>query len=250
MRDASRRRPVSRSRTVHEASEIVARAPARDEHQDTEQDHRADRRQREERVPHARHCQAPHREERDQSRHDDADHGERQAFERNRRRRHLGRDAVVEQDDLQRVAGDAAHGEEADRVGGEPHAKEARERGTGIVGKGDGPAPRAQQVPDGAGKQDDRQREAEALRAVNRFVEVDVEEGENEQQDADGDRRHRHDLGDRSGQVPLLLLVLGIVGVGIGAPRWPCPRRPRRLPPASWRASSRSASLSSRSSTA
>ena len=60
--------------------------------------------------------------------HGDVDNGERQPLQGDGRRRHLGGDAVVEQHDLQRLAGEAADGEEPDGIGGQADTEEPRER--------------------------------------------------------------------------------------------------------------------------
>ncbi len=84
------------------------------------------------------------------------------ALERDRCRGDGRRSAVVEEHDFQRLAGDAANREEADRVRGQPDPEQSRERRAGVVGKGDLPSPRAQQMPGAAGHEDQRETRARA----------------------------------------------------------------------------------------
>ena len=71
-------------------------------------------------------------------------------------------DAVAEQHDLQRLAGNAAQRQIAERFGGEAHAGEAREADRPRLREAPGPRPRARQVPEAAEEERQRQRDAEA----------------------------------------------------------------------------------------
>ncbi len=77
------------------------------------------------------------------------------------------RDAAHQQHDAQRLAGDAANGEVADAIGGEPHAEHAPVRRPLLGREADVPAGRAQQVPADARQQHERQREPEAARLAS-----------------------------------------------------------------------------------
>ena len=129
---------------------------------------------------------------------DRADHREGKPLERDGRRRHFRRDTVVEKHDLERLAGDAANREEADGVGRQAHAQQARERRACLVGERNGPAPGSQELPDRRGHEDHRQRQTQTAGAVERLVEINVDEGDDEQNDADDDGRHRHELSSGS----------------------------------------------------
>ena len=88
------------------------------------------------------------------------------AFESYRRRGDLRRDAVVEQQDFEWLAGDSADREEADRVGRQPYPEQSSEGWPRLLWKGHRPAPGAQQMPAGSRQQDDWERQAEPAGAL------------------------------------------------------------------------------------
>ena len=130
------------------------------------------------------------------------DRGDRSDADDDRRAHHVGEplerdgggglagvDAIGEQHDLQRLAGDAAQGEVAERFGGEPHAGEPEEADRARLREAPRPRPRARQVPQAAEEQRERQREAEPPDRPDREVEVDVVERGEEQDDAEARAR-------------------------------------------------------------
>ena len=132
--------------------------------------------------------------------HDHRDQRERQPLGGDRRGGNGGRDVIREQQHLQRLAGRPAHGEEADRVGRQPDAEQAPEAGHRARyhrqrsgRKGDGPSPRAQQVPRDRGQQQHRQGEPEPPRVLQRFLQVEPGDGEGEEGDPKQDRDERGD---------------------------------------------------------
>ena len=107
-----------------QAAQVVARAAARHHAECGRTTTAPTISSRENRVPCARHREARHRGERDEGGNQDTDDRKSQTLECNGRRRDLRRDPIVEEHDLQRLAGDAAHGEEGDGVRGEADAKQ------------------------------------------------------------------------------------------------------------------------------
>ena len=61
-------------------------------------------------------------------------------------------------------------------------------------GNADRPAPGAEQLPHAARQKNQRQRDTQAPRAAERFVEVDVEQRDDEQAETDADRGDRDDV--------------------------------------------------------
>ena len=165
----------------------------------------------EHRVPRARHRQACDREQGDERGKDDAHDGEGEALERHRRRCDFRGDAIVEQEDLERFAGEAADGEEPDRIGCEPHAEQARKRRAETRRETPPPSPRC-----AAGASTRLAAESPAARRpvgprCGRLFEVDVVEGEDEEHDADGDGRQRDELRCRADHLLLIVVSSSVV---------------------------------------
>jgi len=167
--DPRRFEPASRSVVDggHQSPEVIVGTAARHHAHDGKQNDRSKNEQREHRVPGTWHRKTRHHDKRDQCRDDDADHREGKPFQGDGRRCDFGCDAIVEKDDLERLAGDAPDRKESDGVCGEAHAQQAREWRACVVRERDSPAPGSQQLPNRCGYEDDRQRKAQTARILD-----------------------------------------------------------------------------------
>ena len=198
-------RPTSRP-SRDEPAEIVAVAMSRDLREDRPARARRHREQREHGVPSARHRQTLHGERRDDAREMTSDMIANASRSKAMRRGDGGGDAVVEEHDLERLTGDAADGEEADRVGGEPHAKQGARTLAACGRETPCTSPTCAEMPARALARAPAGNASPSRRTSSMVVdEVDVAEGDEEEQGADGDGHQRDQLRNGAGHLPALI---------------------------------------------
>src|SRR6185295_668398 len=95
---------------------------------------------------------------------------------------------VLQQHHLQRLAGDAADGDVAERLGREPDAQQPPERTRHARRKAELPRQRPQQLRDAVDEDDDGERDAEAGRHPCERVEIEARDRRREERDADHER--------------------------------------------------------------